>query len=126
MLSKARRLTASVETTQFPWGGEAFEQAPGVGNSPLLGRSPTAGLDPFVLLEVAEDDGGGAGRDARLLGESSGAEPGAWCEQEAVDDLGAAAPEQALDATCHRARRGPVGGAQAPARALPGRVLTRK
>ena len=92
----------------FVTSGPGVEQAAGVGNAPLLRRSTTAGLDPFVLLEVAEDDGGRAGRHARLLGESSCAEPGAWCAQQAVDDLAAAAAKETQDTAGHRTRRGTV------------------
>ena len=89
---------------RFIASGPGVQQARGVGDAPLLRRSATASENPFVLLEVAEDDRG----DTRLFGESSGAEPGAWCEQQAVNDLGSGAPKKALHAAGDGARRGPV------------------
>ena len=57
MLSKARRLTASVETTPFPWGGEAFEQAPGVATVPIVQSAPPTSTQgsPARLSEIERD-----------------------------------------------------------------------
>lgn len=74
MLSKARRLTASVETTQFPWGGEAFEQAPGVATVPIVQSAPPTSTQgsPARLSEIERD----AFAKGYEQGERSGMEAG--------------------------------------------------
>ena len=73
-MSRARRLTAAVETTPFPWGGDAFAQPPCVATAPTPRAAPPAFTQgsPARLSEIERD----AFAKGYEQGERSGMEAG--------------------------------------------------
>ena len=73
-MSRARRLTATVETAPFPWGDDALVQSVGVGTVPAVQEVPPLSLpsSPARLSEIERD----AFAKGYEQGERSGMEAG--------------------------------------------------
>ena len=73
-MSRARRLTATVETTPFPWGGDAVAQVPGVATMPIVESvRPASAQGSSARLSEVERDAFAKGYEQ---GERSGMEAG--------------------------------------------------
>lgn len=73
-MSRARRLTTTVETTPFPWGGDALAQVPSVATAPIVPAvQPASTPDSPARLSEIERDAFAKGYEQ---GERSGMEAG--------------------------------------------------